>query len=243
MSHPYNSNNNNISDQVSSEHGTHTGGNSDSLSNIEVLKKFNNLILSFDHKCMDKSNFVPGMKMFIFQMKCDGLGCLLENDAESVLGPETLKMAGEFFLYFKKYFPDGLNSSDGLQILIDINAGTYDKTKTSITREIFQEWSSLYYDGNVSAANYITRVKNLVARTKKYHCEMSEYKMKRRIIASVNELYPDVQNIISHQNNGKLNVDFEKIYEVITTVSKEKERKAIESAFFKIEAKLVPEIK
>ncbi|KAH3898643.1 conserved putative CP/RdRp fusion protein [Saccharomycodes ludwigii] len=236
MSHPYNSNNNNTSDQVSSEHGTHTGRNSVMLSKDEVLDKFNNLILSFDNKCMDKSNFVPGMKMFIFRMKRDGLGCLLENDAESVLDPETLKMAGEFFLYFKKYFPDGFDSSNSLQILIDINAGIYDKTITSTVREILQEWFNLYYDGNVSAANYITKVKNLIAKTKNYHCEMSEYEMKRRIIASVNEHYPDFKNIILYQNSDKLNVDFEKIYEVIINLYEEKEWKPIK-------AKLVPGIK
>ncbi|KAH3902426.1 uncharacterized protein SCDLUD_000003 [Saccharomycodes ludwigii] len=224
MSHPYNSNNNNNSDQVSSEHGTHTGGNSVMLSKDDVLDKFNNLILSFDNKGMDKSNFVPGMKMFIFRMKRDGLGCLLENDAESVLGPETLKMAGEFFLYFKKFFPEGFDSSDGLQILIDIDSGNHDKTNVSEIKDITREWSNLYYDGSVSAATYINNVRNLIAKTKKHHCEMNEYEMKRRIIASMKKGYHKVKDIILLLNRGKLDVDFEDIYEVISNFYDEEEK-------------------
>ncbi|SSD62072.1 uncharacterized protein SCODWIG_03834 [Saccharomycodes ludwigii] len=244
MSHPYNSNNNNTSDQVSSEHGTHTGGNSVMLSKDEVLDKFHDLVFSSDYTKMNDKNFIFYMKGLVFKMKRNGLGCLLEKNAESVLGLETLKIANEFLFIYKHEFQKTAYwfETNALQVLIDINADKYNTRNDSIIGKISCEWSDLYYDGKVSATDYINKVKNLVIKTKFYHHRMSEDNMKKKIIESVNEHYRDVENIISQQNNGELNVDFKKIYEVITTVSKEKEWKAIESAVCEIEAKLVPKI-
>ncbi|KAH3901559.1 zinc finger CCHC domain-containing protein SCDLUD_003056 [Saccharomycodes ludwigii] len=226
MSHPYNSNNNNniTSDQVSSEHGTHTERNSVMLSKDEVLDKLYNLLYSSNYTDIKKNDFIFHMKGLLLKMKLNGLGCLLEKNAESVYGSETLNFINEFLLYHRDCFPNGASTKDGLQLLLDIDAGIYDKTKTSIIREISQEWSNLYYDGSVSAANYITKVKNLIIRTKKYDCEMSEYEMKRRIMASMKKDYHKVKDIILLLNRGKLDVDFEEIYEIITNIYHEKEK-------------------
>ncbi|KAH3902028.1 uncharacterized protein SCODWIG_01723 [Saccharomycodes ludwigii] len=212
----HNRNINNTSSLITSEYDTGTEEDCGNLSQKEIFDRFENLLFSDDMENMTEDTFIYHMKYLALQMEHNGLGCLLQYDAESVLGAELVEVINGFLLFFRAYFPPNFYGSNALGMLIDIKAGVYDEDNVSIVKDIIHEWSNLYYDGNVSIKRYIDKVKDLVLRTKVYFKEMSEDEMKIRIVDSLKKNYPNVEKLVFFKGASAANVTLEKIYIVIS---------------------------